>query len=808
MSRVPSTPFQPAVPQVVRLAPLTRPGHHELPAPLDALIGREAAIAPLVQSLRSRSPRLLVLTGPGGVGKTRLALAAAREAAASFADGAIFVSLAPVRDPALLAVAIAQAAGLRALGEVPLADRLPQVLAERDSLLVLDNFEHLLAAAGLASELLAACPRLTILVTSRARLRLTGESVVLVPPLSVPPPAPEPVAVEPVPVRRGRGPRPAVGVDLPLLNSASQSAAVQLFVARARAVQPAWQLTADNVSAVAEICRRLDGLPLAIELAAAQVRLLPPASLLTRLGSRLSLLEAGARDQPARLQTMRNAIAWSYDLLTPEEQSVFCCLSTFVGGFGLDAAERVCGASLAQIGSLVDQSLIVPVLMDGEPRYVMLETIREFGDGELATANRETAVRDRYAAWYLELANRLEPNLYGGGDQVETLRRLDVELANLRAAVSWLLATGEATAALRLSVSLVRFWFVRGYLSEGRAMLEAALAVATRAPAPLRAWGHLGLAMITMAQQAHARAAAAIAAALPLVEGDQDRKGLAFARFCQANFAFMHGEFAEAAKRADESERIASEIQSPWDRNIARFILAKAELHAGNLDRAERINQELIEDTVGTDVYTLAMARHDRATILALRGDHAAALLTFAASLQALLELGEMWNTPMSLDEAGSSSAALGDAASAALLFGQAHAIRARIGALVLLPDRPGYERALAAARAALGEDAFTAAWERGATAPLEAIIDMVADLAASSVAAGATAGPRDVFGLTPREREVLRLLVEGCSDPQIGTELSISPRTVESHVRHILTKLRVGSRTAAVAHAVRQGLV
>lgn len=799
---------------MVRLAPLVRPGHHDLPAPLDDLIGRAEAIAPLAQALRVRSPRLLVLTGPGGVGKTRLALAAARAAAASFADGVIFVSLAPIRDPALLAAAIAQAAGIRALGEVPLADRLPQFLAERDLLLVLDNFEHILAAAGLVSELLAACPRLTALVTSRARLRLTGESVVLVPPLSVPPRATDPVAVEPESVRRDRGPRPVTAFDLPPLDSASQSAAVQLFVARARAVQPTWQLAADNVGTVAEICRRLDGLPLAIELAAAQSRLFTPPALLSRLDHRLPLWEAGARDQPARLQTMRQAIAWSYDLLTPADQAVFRCLAVFLGGFGLEAAETVCQASLGQIGDLVDQSMIQPLAATDEPRFSMLETIREFGLEQLAAANLKATTRDRHAAWYRDLAARLEPALYGDGDQIQALELLEFERANIRTAFSWLLATGESEAALRLVTQLIRFWFIRGYLSEATELMETALAAAPRAPAPLRAWGLLGLAMVTMAHHADTRAAAAIAAALPLVEDGRDLRGLGFARLCQAHYAFMHGDFAGAEALAVESERIALRIPNWWDVQVAQFARAKAELYAGNLDRAEEINRGLFESSQGQELFMTACVRHDRGTILALRGDRSGALAAFASALRDFQALGEMWNTPMSLDAAALVAVALGEMSSAVRLFGQADALRTRSAAPVLLPDRPGYDRALATARAALGKTAFAAAWEAGATAPLAEVIGAVTELAARAATEPApVAGAKPVAETTPaawltlREGEVLRLLAEGRSDPQIGAALSISPRTVESHVRHILTKLGVPSRAAAAAHAVRHGL-
>ncbi len=405
--------------------------------------------------------RLLTLTGPGGVGKTRLALEAAAGLADTFPDGARFVSLAPITDPVLVAPMVAQALGVREAGDEPITERLAAFLRDKRLLLLLDNFEQVVEAAPLVTDLLAACPGLKGLVTSRVRLRLSGERDYPVPPLAVPAPA---------------GPRP--------FQYAKGSAAVRLFSERAQAVRPEFALTPENASAVADICRGLDGLPLAIELAAARIKVLPPAALLARLEKRLPLLTGGGRDLPARQQTMRDAIAWSHDLLTPEEQALFRWLAVFVGGFTLEGAEAVVFAGDALdldvfegVASLVDKSLLrQEVGPDEEPRFAMLETIREFGLERLAARGEEAAIQNAHAAYFLALVEQAESALLGP-EQMAWLTWLDAAHDNLRAALDWCLAS-DAEAGLRLAGALSLFWQVRGYLLEGRRWLEALLAQA------------------------------------------------------------------------------------------------------------------------------------------------------------------------------------------------------------------------------------------------------------------------------------------------------------------------------------------
>ena len=438
-----------------------------LPAQPTALIGREHELDQAHALATREDVRLLTLTGPGGTGKTRLALQVAADLIEQFANGVFFVSLAPIRDPDLVVPTIAQTLGLREQPGEALEETLREFLRDKQMLLLLDNFEQIVAAAPLVAALLASAPRLSVLVTSRTPLHLSGERTYAIPPLALPD------------LQR-----------LPDAGTLAQYESVSLFIERARAAVPDFAITDANAQAVAEICVHLDGLPLAIELAAPRVRALPPAALLRRLDQRLNLLTRGAQDLDERQRTLRATIGWSCELLSDEEKALFARLGVFVGGCRLEAAEALCDPAggldidvLDGLSSLVEKSLLRQKAdSDGEPRFWMLETIREYALESLAATSAAEEVRRRHALYFLSLAERADIESRTG-DQSGGLARLDLEHANLRAAITWARETGEGELMLRLAMALWGFWATRGHVAEGRSALEEALTLNAERPA-------------------------------------------------------------------------------------------------------------------------------------------------------------------------------------------------------------------------------------------------------------------------------------------------------------------------------------
>jgi len=724
-----------------------------LPAQLTPLIGRERELEQVGARLRRADVRLITLTGPGGIGKTRLALQTAADLLDSFVDGVFFVDLAPISDPALVVATIAQTLGLKEAGGQPLLDSLKRYLREKELLLLLDNFEQIVEAAPLVAELLRAAPALKVLVTSRTPLHLSGEHEFGVPPLTLPDPK-----------------------QLPSVEQLNQYAAVALFIARARAVHADFQVTNASAPAIAEICHRLDGLPLAIELAAARIKLFPPEELLAWLDRRLPLLTGGPRDLPARQKTLRNTIDWSYHLLDRAQQTLFTRLAVFVGGWTLEAAEAVCNgagdlgiAIVDGLQSLLDQSLLRQVEgPDGALRFRRLETIREYALERLAASGEAEALRWCHAEYFLRLAEQAEPELRGA-EQAIWLARLEVEYDNLRAALQWAAQRGDVEFSARVAGALWRFWVARGPWSEGWARLAEILPEA-QAAAPSRSsmWAKVvqGSAVLAFYLGDHAAARQLFEqslvryrelgdrlgvawtliyygwlindggdplAARPLLEqslaicrelGDRQGIGWALARL-GLGYSFL-GDYAAARPLLEESLALCRAVGDRWGTAWALHLLGLAVGEFGGGDIAAAIALEEESLAISRELrdrrnmaYTLLIL----GTSIMAQGEYAKVHHLFTEALTLQQEIGDKWGTAVVLWVDAVLSAAQGQAERGLRIESAASALLEAIGAALPGAMLTRFMPILTVSRQTLTADEQARVWAEGRAMTLEQAI-------------------------------------------------------------------------------------
>ena len=673
-----------------------------LPVPATPLVDREQEAAEVEDLVVRQGVRLITLTGPGGVGKSRLAIEAAGRLSARFPDGVMFIDLAPVSAAGLVPAAVAAGLGLTTSGDKIVAD-VVSYLRARQLLLVLDNVEQLTEGAPLLARLLAAAPGLAALVTSRTVLRISGENELRVPPLAVPPSyTKDPLAF----------------------------ASVQLFVARARAAAPGFELTARNAQAVAEICRRLDGLPLAIELAAARIRLLPPRALLARLDDRMSVLTSGPRDLPERQRALKNTLDWSFGLLAVGEQALFGRLGVFAGTFGLPAAAAVCGdvADVDTLGSLVDSSLVRPEALDDEPRFRLLETIREYALDRLAETGDWAAVHDRHAAYFMTLAQPAEAELHGAG-QLAWLNRLELRHDNLNAALSWLLDRGRAAEALDLVWTTWRFWWLHGHAGELARHVDVILTQSDDMPPRQRALALSGAGFVRFAGGDHDQARRLLKRSLPLYRKAGDRLGLGLTAAALGHLLAATPDLAVATDLLEQTlgqlQEMAGEpftepqrLHYLLDVALAANFLGQIRLDQGDHRRAaDLFSDGLSAAHSAADRFTILVSLYDLALSRQAGGDLDDAADLLKQGLSVAGEAGDEPSLAYYLEALASTAARQGHPGRAVGLLGAASALLEANGSGWLhayVPRAPHGDGVLADLRARTTGAVFEGAWSDG----------------------------------------------------------------------------------------------
>jgi predicted ATPase/DNA-binding CsgD family transcriptional regulator len=810
---------------------------HNLPAPRSSFVGREQEIEQIRRALSAT--RLLTLTGVGGSGKTRLALEVARDLVEVYPDGVWLVELAPLSEEVLVPKAVAEALAVPERPAEPLADTLAEVLRNRELLLILDNCEHLLeASARLVDKLLDSCPHLSILSTSREALGVEGEVRWVVPPLSVPEPQGTPSSEE---------------------LEAYES--VRLFGERARGRDPSFAPSAHNARAVAEICLKLEGIPLAIELAAARVGTLSVEQISQRLTDSFKLLRGGSKTQMAKQRTLRGALDWSHELLSEDEKKLFGRLSVFAGGWTLEAAEAVgVGEGVEEdildaLSGLVNKSLVaVRERQESRVRYRMLEPIRQYAREKLEEGGEGEEVRRRHADFYLALAEEAEPRLRGPED-TEWLERLEVDHDNLRAALSWALEGGEAKLGLRLAGALWLFWEGHGHYGEGHRWLEQVLARGSQAAAArakaLEGEGWLvyrsggmdegviaaqeGLELsdeaglggaarakflnilgwVTVMQGDYERAKELFEESLKLSRNANDQFGIADGLLGLGNSLDSLGDRGRAKELFEEGIVLCRKLG--YVPTLARhlFSLGISLLFEGDYERGAALNEEaatLLREHGYKGGLEYVLDNLGWAALL--QGDHERAKTSYEENLALCKELGDKTGVADSLEGLACVAGTDGEAERAAKLFGVADVLRETVGYKHSPEEDAWREPYRATARLLLGEDSWEEALAQGHAMGLEEAIEYALPAEKPSATTSSTTAqpstsslPENPAGLTSREVEVLGLVAVGMTNAQTAKELFVSPRTVETHLTSIYHKLGVSSRAAATRFALEHGL-
>ncbi|HEX5849247.1 MAG TPA: LuxR C-terminal-related transcriptional regulator [Rubrobacter sp.] len=761
-----------------------------LPLQLTSFVGREREMAEVATMLQEH--RLLTLTGPGGSGKTRLALAVASRAVEGYSDGVWLAELAPLSDPDLVPQAVASVLDVREVSGTLLVDSLRTQIGSREILLILDNCEHVIdACASLAEGLLGHCQNLRILATSREVLGIVGETLFAVPPLSLPDP------------RR-----------LPSPESLTSYEAARLFVERARAVRPDFELTGDNAMAVAQICYRLDGIPLAIELAAARVRVLSVGQISTRLDESFRFLTVSGRTALARQRTLAATIDWSHELLSEREKVLFRRLSVFAGGWTLEAAEAVCNGEgveredvLDLLASLVDKSLVLVEKREAAIRYRLLETVRQYGWELLKESGEVPATQHAHGRYFLQLAEESEPELRGG-QQGRWIEYLD-EHDNFRAAISWSLEHGEAGLGLRLAASLGEFWYLSGHLEEGRRWLEAALAQGGGEPEAVRVkaltWAG-AMRWITRDQADYERLVDNGEEALALSRelGNQSDVALALQTLSYAESQRNHLERASRlAEQAIELQRASADTGG-----IARSLPVLGFVALGRHDHERAVvifEESIVLAREARDNFAIAVNLIQGALAYSGVGDHARASTLCHEGIRLTWELEMMPLVSGLLNVSAVLASVRGQPTEAARLWGAAESLRESLNISLAPIERSYYDPPIEAARLRVDGATWAAARAEGRAMSTEQAVEHALQ---EQMPEEPTIPDDYPAGLSAREVEVLSLLATGLTNAQIASKLFISPRTVNAHLGSIYHKIGSSTRAQAARFAAEQGLL